>query len=767
MKKPLRILIVEDSENDAMLIADHILNNGYEVKWERVETAETMKAAIEERTWDLILSDYNMPRFSGPKALSLLKETGLDIPFIIISGTIGEDTAVEAMQAGANDYLMKGNLTRLVPSIEKELRETIEHANHRHSMQQLILMDFALNNVREMVFLVSENSRFTYVNDATCRELGYTRTELLGMTLHDIDPDLTWECWLEGWRNLKIRCSHTFECRYRAKDGRIFPVEINANYFEFNNQPYEAVFARDITEQKKSFLINESRIHLMEFAADHSLNQLLEETLNEAENLTESAIGFYNFVDDNQQSVNFLSWSSKTKAMCIANGKELHYNINEAGVWVDCVRQKKPVIHNDYASLPYRKGLPQGHIPLVRELVVPVIRGGTIKAILAVGNKPNHYTENDVEAISLLADVTWETIERKRAEEALIEKTIELDRYFTNALDLLCIADTDGYFRRLNPEWESTLGFSLAELEGRRFLDLVHPDDMEGTLNILSQLTEQKEILNFINRYKCKDGSYRWIEWRSFPYGNLIYAVARDVTKQKTMEKELFTAKKMEIIGQLAGGVAHEVRNPLNAILSISEALFKEKGITDNPEYQPYIEHIRNQVSRLSKLMTDLLDLGKPIKQADVQPFQVDNLCANAIEFWRSSPNASDHPVEFRCALNAQGEKVLVDINRFQQVIFNILDNAAQNSPEGSKILLSVERSGEQNLSIKVIDKGKGIDPGKLDRVFEPFFTMRNKGIGLGLALVKYFMEGMGGEIRLINNDPPPGCTTELILNKA
>jgi PAS domain S-box-containing protein len=136
---------------------------------------------------------------------------------------------------------------------------------------------------------------------------------------------------------------------------------------------------------------------------------------------------------------------------------------------------------------------------------------------------------------SLVQDIT----ERKRAEEALREKTEELDRFFTVALDLLCIADTDGNFRRLNPQWEAVLGYSLSELEGQRFLELVHPDDLANTLAAMGELGAQKTVLDFVNRYRCKDGSYRWIEWRSYPMENLIYAAARDITERKRMETAL------------------------------------------------------------------------------------------------------------------------------------------------------------------------------------------------------------------------------------
>lgn len=130
-------------------------------------------------------------------------------------------------------------------------------------------------------------------------------------------------------------------------------------------------------------------------------------------------------------------------------------------------------------------------------------------------------------------------INSKRAEETLKEKTAELDRFFNSSLDLLCIADTDGYFRRLNPEWERALGYTVSEMEGRKFLDFVHPDDLAQTIHALSTLQGRKEILNFENRYRHKDGSYRWIEWRSYPYGNSIYASARDITDRKHSEEAL------------------------------------------------------------------------------------------------------------------------------------------------------------------------------------------------------------------------------------
>jgi PAS domain S-box-containing protein len=162
--------------------------------------------------------------------------------------------------------------------------------------------------------------------------------------------------------------------------------------------------------------------------------------------------------------------------------------------------------------------------------------------IQALNEGADFYLQKGGDPVSQFAELSNKiryAVNRKRAEQTLQEKTAELDRFFNSSLDLICIADTQGTFRRLNPEWERTFGYPLSELEGKRFLDLVHPDDIAATMEALSKLGGKDAILNFENRYRHKDGSYRWIEWRSYPYGNLIYAAARDITDRKRAEEAL------------------------------------------------------------------------------------------------------------------------------------------------------------------------------------------------------------------------------------
>jgi diguanylate cyclase (GGDEF)-like protein/PAS domain S-box-containing protein len=137
MAKNLRVLLVEDSEVDAQLLIRELRRGGYEVAFKRTDTAEAVTAALTGSEWDIVISDYSMPNFSALAALALLQKSGLDLPFIIVSGSIGEDTAVEAMKAGAHDYMMKGELKRLIPSIERELREAAVRREHKQSSEAL------------------------------------------------------------------------------------------------------------------------------------------------------------------------------------------------------------------------------------------------------------------------------------------------------------------------------------------------------------------------------------------------------------------------------------------------------------------------------------------------------------------------------------------------------------------------------------------------------------------------------------------------------
>lgn len=180
-EKPLRVLIVEDREDDALLMIDHLESNGVVCDWQRVDTEEAMLKAIEKR-WDVVFSDYSMPEFNGKLALQILRQHDPDLPFIIVSGTIGEEAAVAAMKSGAQDYVMKTNLSRLLPTVERELREVQLRRERRQTQETLRKLSLVVKQAADSVFITDPSGRIEYVNPAFETLTGYNGDEARGQT---------------------------------------------------------------------------------------------------------------------------------------------------------------------------------------------------------------------------------------------------------------------------------------------------------------------------------------------------------------------------------------------------------------------------------------------------------------------------------------------------------------------------------------------------------------------------------------------------------
>ena len=235
------------------------------------------------------------------------------------------------------------------------------------------------------------------------------------------------------------------------RDGR---GELSGVVLVFRNQSKERLRAR----------LQQARLDLFEFTAGHSLEELLIKTLGEIGLLTNSPIGYFHFVDPDQKTISFQVWSSRTvKALGPAKGKGEQYPIEEVWVWGECVREKRPVIHNDYQALLQRHPVPAGHAEIEREVVVPIMRNDHLMAIVGIGNKPGDYTDKDVEIVSFLADVAWEISCRKRAEEDLRK----LSQAIEQSPASIVITDTGGSIEFVNPTFERVTGYTLEEARGK------------------------------------------------------------------------------------------------------------------------------------------------------------------------------------------------------------------------------------------------------------------------------------------------------------
>ncbi len=262
MNRLLRVLIVEDSVDDAALLSAALGQGGFEPMAERVETAESMSAALRRQGWDVVIADYTLPRFSALDALDLLKGAGLDLPFIIVSGTISEEMAVKAMKAGAHDYVIKGNLGRLVPAIEREIRDAAERQGRKRTEEALWESQARLAGIiasaMDGIITIDSEQRIVLFNTAAERMFKCSAVEVIGQRIERFLP--------ERLRREHDRHLQTFEqsgitnggmgtlgviSGLRA-DGKEFPIEASISQIEAAGQKFHTVILRDITERTRA-----------------------------------------------------------------------------------------------------------------------------------------------------------------------------------------------------------------------------------------------------------------------------------------------------------------------------------------------------------------------------------------------------------------------------------------------------------------------------------------------------------------------------------
>lgn len=359
--------------------------------------------------------------------------------------------------------------TEMATTVEREMaeRRQAEEAVRKTAAEMQDLYDHAPCGYHSL----DQDGVIVRINDTELAWLGYTREELLGKRkFTDLLTPASAEVFRREYPGFKARgWVHDLGFDLRRKDGTLLPILVNATAITdaSGNFLMSRSVVHDITERKRHESLNAARLHLVQFSLTHSLDELLEETLNEAENLTGSLIGFYHFVEEDQKSLTLQNWSTRTKAVfCKAEGKGSHYAIDAAGVWVDCMHQRKAVIHNDYASLSHRKGMPAGHATVIRELVVPVFRGEKVVAILGVGNKPADYSEKDIEVVSLLADLAWDIAERKRLAELLHQRAQEFQTLVENSPDIIARYDRECRRTYVNPTYLKVAGIPEEKLLG-------------------------------------------------------------------------------------------------------------------------------------------------------------------------------------------------------------------------------------------------------------------------------------------------------------
>jgi PAS domain S-box-containing protein len=326
----------------------------------------------------------------------------------------------------------------------------------------------------------------------------------------------------------------------------------------------------------------------------------------------------------------------------------------------------------------------------------------------------------------------------------------QVEGFFTMSQDLLCVAGFDGYFKRVNGSWTRVLGYTPEELLAEPHVNLVHLEDREATIAQLTSLRAGGLMNSFENRYRCKDGSYKWLLWTAIakPDEEIIYAVARDNTDRKLIEQQ--TQDTLRMRNDFVSFVTHQLRTPLSGIKWMLE--LAAEG-TDVDEKTSYIQDAHESADRLVGLVNDLLDASRLESgklRVVLEAVNLRTLTGDVLDDVTTLVREKGHTVTVESA--ADLPDVTSDPQLLRQVVMNLLSNAIKYTPPGGRIAIRMGLDG-RNLRWSIHDSGIGIPKASAARLFEKFFradnvhTVDTEGTGLGLYLVRLIVERFGGTV--------------------
>ena len=741
MQRSLNVLIVEDSQPDADLIVAQLQRAGFDPIWKRVETEPDFLAEIEKLP-DIILSDYSMPQFTGLRAVEVLRESGLDIPFILISGTVGEDIAVEAMRRGATDYLLKDRIVRLGVAVEQALEQKRLRDERKRAEESLNLFRTLLDRSSDGINVIDpETGRFLDVNETTCERLGYTREEMLAMRVPDIEATGNLKsAWSRNLEEMQKTGFRIVESLHRRKDGSTFPVEVNVRYIRLNRS-YLVAVVRDITERKR---------------AEETLQRLRDQSASILNSVSEGVHGIGldgRITFENPSSAAMLGYE-------IADliGQPAHGTMH----------------HSRHDSTPY----PQSECPIYATLKDGKARRVTDEVFWRKDGTsfPVEYTttplrgKNDViiGTTVVFTDVT----ERKRTMEQIQEQAALLDK----AQDAIMVFDLEGRIFFWNKAAERIYGWTREEASAL-YVSSLFSTDATKEEQAYNALVKEGEWSGELQK-TAKDGrklivEARWTLLRD-KEGNpkSIFAIATDITEKKKIEAQFMRAQRMESIGTLAGGVAHDLNNILSPIVLSIEIL---KDTASDPQSRSILETIEASAQRGADIVRQILSFARGMegKRMEVQSKHLLKDIENIIK--------GTFPKNIRCEFSVPHDSwtVLGDPTQLHQILLNLCVNARDAMPDGGSLGISVENRviddqyAAMNLEAKpghyvvisIVDTGMGMTPEVVEKIFDPFFTTKEIGLGtgLGLSTVLAIIKSHEGFINAYS-EPGKGTTFKLHL---
>lgn len=721
----LRILFLEDNELDVRLVEAELYKASFSFSFHRVATAEEFRHALYAFVPDVILSNFHLPTWTGLEALRLLKERHLSIPFILVTDSVSEEVAVECMREGADDYVLKENIKRLPSALLNALKRTLADQEKESALKQLRASEeryrMHFMYAGDAIFVSDSQGRCLDVNREACRMTGYTREELLTMSVLDLlDGDKETirqghQRFLQTLRNRKdFRATGN---GVRRKDGAILSYDVNAVYL--SNDTVMSL-ARDVTEHKQS-----------------------EEALRQSEEkyrdlVTRGPIGIYQstldgkFFTVNEKLLQILGYSSAAELF--------QCNILEDVYWSREDREKffAESERTGYLSNREVQWKKKDGTPIWVELVVNTRKDRN-------GNKL--YLEGFVNDIS----------ERKRAEEALRKSEDQYKLLFEHDMSGNYVFTPEGRIVRCNPAFARIYGFSSAE-EAMKINAFELYSTVEEHDKFLQLLREKKKIEWYERECQRADGKplhlMETIVGTFNDAGELVEILGYvfDITERKLLEDQLLQAQKMESIGTLVGGIAHDYNNILNNILGFIAQL--KKYSHDQQRVLKYAETVEKSAMRGAELAGQLLSFvrkkERQDKPADLNEIVLDLTSLAAETFPKTVTFKHRVDINLMPVLGNQGELYQALLNLCLNAVDAINDRSENPGHGAIKIEVANKKIGKEVIAqafgaklapgqdcveITVVDDGVGIPEEIRTKIFDPFFTTKERGRGTGLGL--------------------------------